>query len=157
MADIKNTLRLRAFGLINIPLLFSVRPTVIKINDARAEVRIPLNRWTRNHLHSMYFGTLAMGADCAGGLLAQQAIRKSGKKVSLVFKDFKANFLKRPEADVHFICEDGKKIQKQVTETIREKKRTHQTLHITATTPKISGDEPVATFELTLSLKHQEK
>ncbi len=157
MANLKETLALRAFGLFKIPLLFSVRPTIVEVNKKRCEVKIPLNFWTRNHLKSMYFGTLAMGADCAGGLLAMQSIKASKKNVVLIFKDFHADFLKRAESDVHFICEDGAKIEKQVKETIDSGERTNQTLKIVATTPKISGDEPVAKFLLTLSLKLQGK
>jgi acyl-coenzyme A thioesterase PaaI-like protein len=151
----KQTLALRTFSLFKIPLLFIISPTVVKLTEKECEVRIPLNRLTRNHLKSMYFGVLAMGADCAGGLIAMEAIQQSKKKVSLIFKDFKADFLKRAEADVHFICKDGIKIRDQVQETIRTHKRVNQTLSIIATTPKISGDEPVAKFELTLSLKAQ--
>jgi len=157
MVNVKQTLALRAFGLAKIPLLFSVRPTVVQLDREGCEVRIPLNFWTRNHLKSMYFGALAMGADCAGGLLAMQAIRRSKKNIVLIFKDFRADFLKRAESHVHFICHDGKKIERQVKETIRSGKRTNQTLTILATTPKVSGKEPVAKFQLTLSLKLKEK
>jgi len=153
LENLKNTLGVRAFGLMNIPLLFIVSPSVLKLNERECEVKIPLNRLTRNHLKSMYFGTLAMGADLAGGLMAMNAIRRSKKKINLIFKDFKADFLMRAEGDVHFICKQGKQIQDQVQETIRSKKRTNQILTILATTPKKSGDEPVAKFLLTLSLK----
>lgn len=155
MANWKQTLGLWAFGILKVPLITSVRPSVIRLNGKGCEVKIPLNYWTRNHLKTMYFGTLAIGADCAGGLMTLEAIRRSKKKVQLVFKDFKADFLRRPEADVHFICKDGEKIKKQVQETIRTKKRVNRTISITATTPKISGNEPVAKFLLTLSVKAQ--
>jgi uncharacterized protein DUF4442 len=151
----KQTMGLRAFGLLKIPLIFFVSPSVVKLTSRECEIRIPLNRLTRNHLGSMYFGTLAIGADCAGGLLAMEAIRRSKQKVSLVFKDFKANFLRRPLADVHFICREGQQIEKLVRKAIREKKRVDRTLLITAITPKLSGKEAVAKFELTLSLKAQ--
>lgn len=153
MTEWKKTLGLRAFGLFKIPLLCSVRPTILRLNRELCEVKIPLNYWTRNHLKSMYFGTLAIGADCAGGLLAQECITKSGKNVVLIFKDFHADFLKRAEHDVHFTCNDGLKIEKQVKESIKSGERTNQTLTILATTPKVTGDEPVAKFLLTLSLK----
>lgn len=153
MTHWKQTLSLRAFGLLNIPSLFMVSPSVVRLSDKECEVKIPLNWITRNHLGTMYFGVLAMGADCAGGLIAMEAIRKSKKKVALLFKDFKADFLKRAEGDVHFICKEGKKIREQVEETIKSGKRTNRTVHILAITPKVSGDEPVAKFELTLSLK----
>lgn len=149
----KETLALRAFGLTKIPLLFLVNPTVLKLNDRQCEIKIPLNRLTRNHLGSMYFGTLAIGTDCAGGLLAMSQIRKTGKKVSLVFKDFKADFLARPEGDVHFLCEDGKLIGKMLKATLKTGERVSETLDIIATCPKKMGDQPVAKFKLTLSLK----
>jgi len=153
--NLKQTLALRAFGLFKIPVLFYCRPSVMHIDDNEAVVKIPLRRRTKNHLGSMYFGVLAVGADCAAGLLAMHRIRQSGKKISLVFKDFKAEFLKRPDADVHFVCREGSAVQKLVEETIRSGERVHQTLEIIATTPQLSGDEPVARFELTLSLKAQ--
>ena len=60
---IRNTVLLRAFGLVKIPLLFSVSPTIAELTDEKAAIKIRLNRWTRNHWNSMYFGTLAIGAD----------------------------------------------------------------------------------------------
>ncbi len=153
--DWKATLFLRAFGAIKIPTLNYVRPSVVCVDDERSEVKIPLSRRTKNHLGSMYFGVLAIGADCAGGLLAMKAIRDSKKKVSLVFKGFKVDFLKRPESDTHFVCSDGALVKKLVKETIRTKKRVNHPITIIATSPKASGDEPVARFELILSLKAQ--
>lgn len=153
----KETLGLRGFGLLKVPLIFLVNPSVLRLNERECEVMIPLNRLTRNHLRSMYFGTLAIGADCAGGLLAMSLIRKSKKKVSVVFKDFKAEFLKRPEADVHFTCKDGKLIRSMVEETLKTGKRVSQNIHITATVPKKTHGESVAEFDLTLSLKAQSK
>lgn len=97
----------------------------------------------------MYFGTFAVGADCTGGLIAMNAINKSGKKVSLSFKDFKANFLRLAFDDVHFICEDGKAILETLEQTLKTGERVNHTIPITAT----CGNETVATFELTLSLK----
>ena len=150
---LKETIALRAFGLFKVPLIHYVRPSVIALSDDEAVVKIPLGYRTRNHLKSMYFGTLAVGTDCAGGLLAFHLIRKAGAKVSVVFKNFRADFHKRPTSDVHFACRDGGRIRKQIRDTVKGGRRTNETLHIVATTPKVSGDEPVATFELTLSLK----
>ncbi len=151
--DIKNTIFLRLFGLAKIPMLFACSPEVVKMSPEETIVKIPLNFMTRNHLGCMYFGVLAMGADCAGGLMAMSLIRQSKNKASLLFKDFKADFLRRAEGDVHFTCKDGKKIAAQVKEAIRKKTRVNRTLKIIATTPSVSGDEPVAKFDLTLSLK----
>ncbi len=154
---LKETLELRAFGLINIPLLFVASPSVLHMDEQACEIKIPLNYWTKNHLHSMYFGALAMGADCAGGLIAMNLIKKSGKKVNLIFKDFKADYLKRAESDVHFICKDGLKIKEGVNKALKSGERVSIPLNIVATTPKACGDEPVARFVMTLSLKVAKK
>jgi len=157
MGQWRQTLGLWGFALTKIPMIAFVRPSIIRVDGEECEIRIPLNFWTRNHLKSMYFGTLAVGADVAGGLIAMEAIKRSKKKVQLLFKDFKADFLKRPTADVHFICKDGKMIQRQVQETLKTKKRVNRTLTIVATCPKVDPGEVVAEFKLGLSLKAESK
>ena len=150
----KQTFGMRLFGWLKIPLLASVKPSVIELSETRCVVRLPLRRWTRNHLGSMYFGALASGADCAGGLLAMDQIKRSGRKVSLVFKAFQATFLKRPEADVYFICEEGEAIRDQVRRTLASEDRITEPMHIQAAVKAADGTfEAVAEFTLELSLK----
>ncbi len=152
----KQTWGMRLFGWLKIPLLASVRPTVIELNATRCVIRIPLRRWTRNHLGSMYFGALAIGADCAGGLLAMEHIRRAGGQVSLVFKSFQASFLKRPETDVYFICETGAAIADQVRRALESTERITEPMPIQAAVKAADGTfEPVATFTLELSLKRR--
>ena len=156
--SLKQTFFIRAFGLTKIPMLFFISPTVVELTDQRCVVRVPLNRRTRNHLRSMYFGVLCAGADCAGGLIAMKLIAEKSKlqkvKIALVFKDFKAEFLKRPDGDVHFICEEGDAVRALVDKTAESSDRENMTVHVVATVPSKSS-EPVARFELTLSLKRK--
>src|SRR4051812_41246690 len=91
---IKETVLLRTFGFLKVPLLCFVSPSVVELSDQRCVIRIPLNRRTKNHLNSMYFGALSVGADCAGGLMAVRFIREMGNKISLIFKDCHSEFLK---------------------------------------------------------------
>ena len=151
----KETLLVRAFGLAKIPLLALVQPSVLQLDMDRTEIRIPLNYFTRNHLKTMYFGALCIGADCAGGLFAVRYIRDTGNKVVFLFKDFQAQFLRRAEGDVHFINGDGSKIIEAIDETLKTGERVNVPLHVTATTPRISGNTPVAQFILTISLKRK--
>lgn len=151
--QVKATWYLRYFGWKKVPLIFYCRPSVVELSREKAIVKIPFKRRNKNHLKSMYFGVLAVGADVAGGLLAMDQIRRSKKKISLVFKDFRADFLKRPEGDTLFTCNDGFAIEKLVQEAIETGERVNIPLKITATVPTIFGDEPVADFVLTLSLK----
>jgi hypothetical protein len=104
----------------------------------------------------MYFGVLAVGADVAGGFMAMSKAQESGRKVSLAFKAVEGNFLKRPEADVHFICEDGELIDEMLQQTFATGERVNKAVKITATCPSLHGDEPMAEFMLTLSLKRRD-
>jgi acyl-coenzyme A thioesterase PaaI-like protein len=148
----QDTLFVRLFGFTKVPLIFWVSPSVVKLDDRECIIKIPLNRRTKNHLNSMYFGVLATGADLAGGLVAMKEITESKKKVALSFKDFHAEFLKRAEGDVHFVCNEIPEIKKFVKEVIASGERMNYPVHIEAIVPSISPD-PVAKFILTLSLK----
>lgn len=149
-----NTLAVRLWALRNVFLLWFVKPSILEINERRCVVRIPLNwRTRRNDIHAMYLGVLCMGADVASGLIAFDQMQKRKLRISFVFKDMKAEFLKRAEGDVHFTNEDGALVQDLIARTLETGERQNATIHVIATVPKKLGDEPVARFEMTLSLK----
>ena len=148
----KTTRLIQLFGITKVPMIWYCRPKVIQHTDERIEIKIPLKRKTKNHLGSMYFGALAVGADITGGFLAMNPIQESGRKINLIFKDFKADFLKRPEGDVHFICNDGLAVKELVETVAKSNERHNYKLSIDAIVPSLSP-EIVAKFELTLSLK----
>lgn len=104
----------------------------------------------------MYFGALCAGADLAGALTAMRRIEVSGRKISLIFKDVKAQFHKRAEADVLFDCEDGGAVDDLVRRAIESGEREELPVRIVATVPEKLGSEPVAEFILTLSLKRRD-
>ena len=149
----KGNQTLIAFGKHKVPLIGYCEPTLISLSDQHCEVMIPLNNKTQNHVNSLYFGTMSIGADITGGFLAMMIGEQSNHTIELLFKDFKADFIKRAMADTHFHCHDGQLIQKMIQETVQTKKRVNKTISITATTPNVTGNEVIATFELTLSLK----
>lgn len=151
----RETLSLRLFGLTRIPLLFYVGASVKEISPERVVAHIPLRRRTRNHLGSMYFGALCIGADIAPGTLAMYLIRRQPAHISMVFKDFQAEFLRRAEGDVDFICDQGKEIAELVALAAASEERVGRQVEVVATVPSL-GNEPVARFRLTLSLKKKQ-
>lgn len=56
------------FGHFKVPMIGYLKPRIIKLDDTEIIICLPLNRRSRNHLNSMYFGALSVGADLAGGL-----------------------------------------------------------------------------------------
>jgi len=155
-ARLRENILIRIFAFTKIKMLHFIAPHVVELTDERSVVRIKLNRRTRNHLNSMYFGVMAAGADMAGGLTAMRLIQMSRRRVALVFKDFRAEFLKRAEGDTLFTCNDGSAVRALVQEAIETGERVNMTVHVTATVPSLLGEEPVANFDLTLSLRLKE-
>ena len=102
----------------------------------------------------MYFGALSVGADIAGGFLAMAIIEQTRQPIELLFKDFSADFKQRANGDTHFTCNDGQHIQTMIQQTLTTGERINHPIYVTATVPSVSLD-PVATFQLTLSLKHK--
>jgi|TARA_B100000929_G_scaffold117252_1_gene92945 hypothetical protein len=103
----------------------------------------------------MYIGVMTVGVDLVTGFTAMLKIRESKRNVILIFKDMKANFLKRAEGDVHYICNEGKKIAQAVDQTLKTGERVNLLVPVTATVPEKFGDEPIAEFTITLSLKEK--
>ncbi|MGD9592815.1 MAG: PaaI family thioesterase [Candidatus Berkiella sp.] len=151
----KRTLQLWLFGFAKVPLIFWLRPRVLSLSAEKAVVMIPLKRRAKNHFNSMYFGALCVGADIAGGIQVMNIIGGDLKKISFVFKDVKGEFLKRPEADVHFTCTDGQVVRDIINKSMQSKERENAMVTVNATTPSLSQDEVVARFTLTLSVKYR--
>jgi len=152
----KETLAVRAWALRNVFLLYLVKPSILEVNERRCEIRIPLNwRTRRRDIGAMYLGTLCMGADVASGLIAFHLMRTRRLRVSFIFKDLRAEFLKRAEGDVHFACEEGANIVGLVDRAMQSGERQETTVNVVARVPKKLGDEPVARFAMTLSVKRR--
>ncbi|NOT77931.1 MAG: PaaI family thioesterase [Bacteriovoracaceae bacterium] len=149
----QDTIFVRLFGFMKVPMIYWVSPSIVLMDDEQCIVKIPLNRRTKNHLNSMYFGVLCTGADIAGGYVAMNEITNSKKKVALSFKDFKADFLKRAEGDVHFVVNQIPQIKAFVQEVIKSGERMNFPVEINAVVPSLNPEEVVAKFTLTLSLK----
>ncbi len=157
MASFKTNLFLSLYAWAKIPLIGFCTPRVIEASNQRTVLKIPLGYRTKNHLGAMYFGALAIGSELSIAMLAVKLIGESGEKIDFLFKDYKANFLKRAEGDVHFICEEAQVVVDQINEAKTSTERINRTMTAYAIVPSISETEKIATFELTLSVKKRQK
>ncbi len=146
-----------SFGRKKVPLIGHVRPKLLKINDQEIIIKLPLSRRNKNHLQSMYFGSLAIGADLAGGFHGLYHAKQSGLNVSLAFKSFEAQFLRRPESDVYFISQMGDTVQSMIAEAKTTSLRINRPILVNAYTHYPENPEKVAAFSLVLSLKATER
>ena len=148
------TARVRLFAL-RIPALLWLGPRVMELDDEGCAVEIPLGWRSRNHLGSMYLGALCAGADVASGLPALRAIRRGHGRVVPIFKDLRAEFLKRADGDVLFRSRQGRQVAEAVAAADASGERITLPVEVIATVPARYGDEPVARFELGLSLRRR--
>lgn len=141
------------FCHFKVAMLGYLKPRLIKLDDQEIVICLPLNRRSRNHLNSMYFGALAVGADLAGGLHGFYHADQAQCKVLLAFKSFQAQFLRRPESDVYFVCSEGAAVKAIIEETKATRERVNRPITISAYTDYPSLNNKVADFILELSVK----
>lgn len=153
---LKATWAIRLFAWTKIPLIAIIRPTILTVSSRTCVVRVPLGWLVKNHLRTMYFGALCIGADLAGGLIVMNMIRARRSRVNFLFKDFHADFLKRAEGAVVFTCNDGERLGALLMKAEASGEREEDTVRVTATVPEKLGDEPVAQFTLTISMKRRD-
>lgn len=137
-------------GLVKIPMIAYTKPKLKAIDDEKVIATIKLRRRTKNHLNSMYFGALAVGADVAAGLHAFYFAKKSGATISFAFKSVKAEFLKRATSDITFESKDGKIVSESFEKAVKTGERVNQPVLVSAYN---SDKELVATFEMEISVK----
>jgi hypothetical protein len=142
--------QLYLLGKFKIPMIGYTGLKLIEITDTTTKVKIKLKRRTKNHLNSMYFGALAIGADVSGGLHAFYFANKYGKTVSFAFKGMECEFIKRAESDCIFVSKDGKKVEDAIKKSIETGERINETTNINVLN---NENEVVATFKLIVSVK----
>ena len=137
-------------GCVKIPMIGFTRPRLLTIDDDSVRVKIKLRRRTKNHLNSMYFGALSIGADIAGGIQVFYFSKKMDRKVSFAFKGMNAQFLKRAESNIVFESHGGQKIKEAMEKSLKEGSRINDSILVEA---KNDIGEVVATFEMIVSVR----
>lgn len=142
------------FGLFKIPLVLFIAPRVVEISPKRFVLKVPLGYRTKNHLNSMYFGALGIGAELSIAAACAMTIHESKQKIDFVFKDYKAEYLKRADGDVLFVCDQIEDVVNLVEQSKSTPERIEKLLKGYAYVPSKS-EEPVMTYELTLSVRNR--
>jgi len=155
MKNLKYTAFIHLYGLLKIPLVLFISPRVVEVGPKRCVLKVPLSYRTKNHLNSMYFGALGIGAELSIAAAAVMAITESKQKIDFVFKDFSGQYLKRADGDVHFICDEVEAVNALIEEAKTNPARLERKFKGYAVVPKTSETEPVMTYELTLSVRNR--
>lgn len=138
------------FSWVKIPMIAYCRPKIVTWNEETVVLRIRKSRRTKNHLKSMYFGALMVGADLAAGLHAFAFTVAEKKKISLAFKSCNAQFIKRPDTDVYFEAKAGAIVRKMIAESETKLERVNAIIPVSI---KDVHGEIVAQVDMELSLR----
>lgn len=137
-------------GKLKIPLIGFLKPKLLVLDDENVIVKIKLSRRSKNHLNSMYFGALSVGADLAAGIHAFYFSKKINKNVSFAFKSVEGQFLKRADSDAFFKMSDGKVVEQIVNEAFESQTRINKFVNVQVLN---SQKEIVALFKMEISVR----
>ena len=138
------------FGWVKIPMIAFCKPKIVTWNEDTVVIWIRKSRRSKNHLKSIYFGALMVGADLAAGLHAFAFTVSEKKKISLAFNSCNAQFIKRPDTDVFFEAKAWAIVRKMIIESESKKERINAVIPVSI--KDVHGEE-VARVDMELSLR----
>ncbi|TNE78021.1 MAG: DUF4442 domain-containing protein [Bacteroidetes bacterium] len=142
--------KLWLLGMFKIPMLGFVKPKLLALDNEQCQVVIRLSRRSKNHLDSMYFGALAVGADLAPGLLTYYLAEKEGLNINFLFKSMHCEFIQRAESDVRFVCSDALQLKEAIDLALKTNDRQNLPLVVKAYN---NTNEEVANFTMEVSFR----
>ena len=140
------------FGVFKVALIGILRPRIIELNDTSIRVAMKKSRISRNHLGSIYLGSLCVGADVAAGFHAFYFARRENLTISLAFAGMKANFLRRADGNVIFESTSGELVMKKLQESASSGERETFSVPVHVYSEKDAAEQ-IAEFEMDLSVK----
>ncbi len=119
-SGLKRTLLLRAISSLKVPLLFTCSPRIEKLDELSSVAVIPLRFMTKNHVGSMYFGALAMGAELSVAMPIVFDIFQDKKPLTFLFTEFHCEFLKKAKEDIYFVFDEMPAMNKLKAEVLEK-------------------------------------
>ncbi|MEO9511522.1 MAG: DUF4442 domain-containing protein [Flavobacteriaceae bacterium] len=91
----------------------------VKYIDDKKTVTTVKHRWiNQNPFKSMFWAVQGMAAELSTGAMVINQIKDSGRKISMLVLNNKANFSKKATGKITFTCEDGHLIEDAIKKTI---------------------------------------
>ncbi|SEK33842.1 protein of unknown function [Maribacter orientalis] len=106
------------FSFFKLPAAWwcGVRLKTVNKNMAIVTVR---HRWiNQNPFNSMFWAVQGMAAELSTGAMIIDQIEATGKKISMLVANNKANFSKKATGKITFTCEDGYLIKEALDKSI---------------------------------------
>lgn len=140
------------FTLLKLPAAWLTGVRLIHLDEKGATASIK-HRWiNQNPYSSMFWAVQGMAAEFPTGILLTDQIRKSGRNISMLVLNNKANFSKKATGRINFTCDQGEEAKRAIDTLIATGEP--QTVWLDATGINQDGQRvSTFSFEWTLLLK----
>lgn len=110
--------KFNTFSFFKLPAAWWCGVRLRYIDKGKAIVTVR-HRWiNQNPFKSMFWAVQGMAAELATGAMMIDQIQDTGKKISMLVANNKANFSKKATGKITFTCEDGHLIKDALEKTI---------------------------------------
>lgn len=113
-----STFKINLFLFFKLPAAFWCGVRLKSINTQQCSTSVKHRWFNKNPFNSLYFAVQAMAAELSTGALVMQSIQQSGERISMLVASNKCVFTKKATGRIHFLCQDGAKIETALKETI---------------------------------------
>ncbi len=114
-----NTSKINTFTFLKLPSAWWCGVRLTYIDDEKSITSVKHKWINQNPFNSMFWAVQGMAAELSTGALVMNEIKKSGKKISMLVQNNKANFSKKATGKITFTCVDGQLVAKAVEDTIK--------------------------------------
>lgn len=140
----------------NVPMIDFSQLNIVHLDYDKCIIKVPFITQNKNHLNSMYFGSIIIGTEVAAGVLAAYQLKHDNLDSGIIFKDVAGNFIKRSEADTYFICSDSQVISDGIKEAAKTKERVNITVNVIGVNDLNNLEDKVSEFKITVSIKYKQ-
>lgn len=142
--------KINTFNFLNLPSVWWCGIRVKKITETECTAKVK-HRWiNQNPFRSMFWAVQGMAAELTTGVLVMREIAHSGKKISMLVANNKAQFTKKARGKITFTCDEGAIIHQYIEKAIETGEG--QTFWLTSKGIDEKGDV-VSVFEFEWSVK----
>lgn len=113
-----STSKFNTFTFFKLPSAWWCGVRLRHLDQQKAVVTVKHKWFNQNPFNSMFWAVQGMAAELSTGAMMIDQINATGKKISMLVANNKANFSKKATGKITFTCEDGNLIKEALEKTI---------------------------------------
>ncbi|PIB32731.1 DUF4442 domain-containing protein [Maribacter sp. 4G9] len=113
-----STSKFNTFTFFKLPSAWWCGVRLRHLDQQKAVVTVKHKWFNQNPFNSMFWAVQGMAAELSTGAMMIDQINATGKKISMLVANNKANFSKKATGKITFTCEDGHLIKEALEKTM---------------------------------------